>query len=433
MNFAEAVRYLYGLGNEVLAMKLGLENISRLLMALGNPERSYEKIQIAGTNGKGSTVAFLESIAVAAGIRVGATTSPHLVSVTERVRISGREIAEDEFARIATIVRETSERLVNEGILKTVPTYFEQVTAIALAAFAENEVELAILETGLGGRFDATTAAGAKIVGITPVDLDHQRILGPTAAVIAAEKAAIITPDAQVVVARQPHQDAEQTILGRCREVDVTPRLSAEARVAVSTDGREFDLVTSFAEYKSLRPGLAGRHQIDNAVTAIMLAEVISGRFDIGAESIRRGITNARHPGRLERIGRFLLDGAHNAAGARSLAAYLADNDEVPTVLVFGSMNDKDVSEITGILFPLASEIVLTVPENQRAMSAGKLETMIPPSISGERIHIEPNVTTAIALADSLAPSGTICVTGSLYLVGEVRSILATAKPEHSR
>src|SRR3712207_2650273 len=192
MKFPESLEYLYGLGNEVSAMKLGLENIGKLLSALGNPENNYLKIQIAGTNGKGSTCAFLEAICLAAGIRVGLTTSPHLVSITERVKINGAEISEKDFARHAARVREISEKLVASGELETVPTFFEQVTAIAVSAFGEAKIDLAILETGLGGRFDSVTATRAEIAAITQIDYDHQKILGDTLKEIASEKAAII-------------------------------------------------------------------------------------------------------------------------------------------------------------------------------------------------------------------------------------------------
>src|SRR5437773_10549936 len=173
-------------------MKLGLENIGKLLAALGNPQKNYLKVQVAGTNGKGSVCAFLDAICYEAGIKTGLTTSPHLISITERVRISGKDVSQDEFARLATRVRETSERLVARDELESVPTYFEQITAVALLAFAEANVELAILETGLGGRLDATTAAGAEIAAITRIDYDHQKVLGETLAEIAAEKAAVV-------------------------------------------------------------------------------------------------------------------------------------------------------------------------------------------------------------------------------------------------
>ena len=178
MNFQESVNYLYILGNEVLAMKLGLESTEKLLAALGNPQKNFFKIQIAGTNGKGSTCAFLDSICRWAGIETGLTTSPHLISITERIKINGEEISEEKFAEHATKIRRISEELVQRGELESVPTFFEQVTAIAISAFAEAKVELAILETGLGGRFDSVTATRAEIAAITPIDYDHQKILG---------------------------------------------------------------------------------------------------------------------------------------------------------------------------------------------------------------------------------------------------------------
>jgi dihydrofolate synthase/folylpolyglutamate synthase len=222
MNFNESLAYLSALGNEVSAMKLGLENIRRLLAALGSPEKNYIKIQIAGTNGKGSTCAFLEAICICAKIKTGLTTSPHLISITERIKIDGQEINKKDFSRHATKVREISERLIKKGQLETAPTFFEQVTAIALNSFAEAKVDLAILETGLGGRFDATTAASAEIVAITPIDYDHQQILGNSLAEIAAEKAAIIRYDTRVLLLPQKWE-AENVIRGKCREVGVEP------------------------------------------------------------------------------------------------------------------------------------------------------------------------------------------------------------------
>src|SRR5687768_14098138 len=203
-------------------MKLGLENITALLAALGDPQSKYKKVQVAGTNGKGSVCAFLDSICREAGIRTGLYTSPHLVSITERVKIEGVDIAEDEFARLATHVRDTAEMLVAGAKLSYTPTYFEQVTAIALLAFAERNIELAILETGLGGRYDAVTAANAEIAAITQVDLDHQEYLGETIEEIAAEKAAIIHAGSRVVALHQK-PSVERVITGRCREVGVEP------------------------------------------------------------------------------------------------------------------------------------------------------------------------------------------------------------------
>ena len=186
MTFPESVDYLLSLGNEVSAMKLGLESITKLLHALGQPQNNYLKVQVAGTNGKGSVCAFVDAICRSAGIKTGLYTSPHLISMTERIKIDGTDISETEFARLATLVRESCESLVRNGELETVPTYFEQVTAIGLKAFAEAGVQLAILETGLGGRLDATTAANADVLAITRIDLDHQQYLGVSLVEIAA-------------------------------------------------------------------------------------------------------------------------------------------------------------------------------------------------------------------------------------------------------
>ena len=194
MNFDEALSYLLSLGHETLTIKLGLANTETLLNALGNPHREFLGVQIAGTNGKGSTAVTLDSICRNAGIRTGLFTSPHLISITERIAIAGQSISESEFARLTTQVKEAAEGLLQRGRLTTLPTFFEHVTAIALLAFREANIELAILETGLGGRLDSTTAAEADLVAITPIAMDHEQYLGHRLAEIAAEKAAIIRP-----------------------------------------------------------------------------------------------------------------------------------------------------------------------------------------------------------------------------------------------
>jgi len=429
MNFDESVKYLYGLGNEVLAMKLGLENIGKLLAALGNPQKKYLKVQIAGTNGKGSTVAFLESICLQAGIKTGATTSPHLVSVTERVRINGREISKQDFARHASLVRETSEKLVGAGELETVPTYFEQVTAIALNAFAESAVELAILETGLGGRFDATTAARAEIVAITPIDFDHQRILGETLEKIAAEKAAIIRDDKQRVIISSQKADAVSVIVQRCKEVGATPVTYCRH---FFEDKPEISFETKKAFYPHVRLSLPGKHQVENAKTAILLAEsLIESGFKILRENIIAGLESTVHKGRLEYIDGILFDGAHNIAGAKALREYLIEFHEFDKILlIFGAMKDKEVDEIAKILFPLAEDIILTVTENLRAMTIEELKPTALKYLSKDKILSVPDVAGAIESARQILSGypatkrSLILMTGSLYLVGEAQKIL---------
>lgn len=410
-------------------MKLGLENVSRLFAELGDPQKSYLKVQVAGTNGKGSVCAFLNSICVTAGIRTGMYTSPHLISITERIQIDGVEIGEEEFARLATVVRAASETLVTRGELETVPTFFEQVTAIALVAFAEAKVELAILETGLGGRLDATTAANAEIAAITRIDIDHQQYLGDTIEEIAAEKAAIIHQGSTVIFLRQDPV-VNHLIRNRCHEFGIIPRPFIEEVRFKLSDGvvrhLEATFRTKIAVYEDIVLGLPGEHQIENASVAIGIAEAL---MDVGlgiwAEAIKRGLTTARHPGRLERIGRFLLDGAHNPGGARALRRYLEEFVRTAVTMVFGAMSDKNVGEMIAILFPAANPIVLTEPANPRAIEVEDIAKLIPEELRYRPRFHTSNAREAIEKSIEVAwEEDLILVTGSLYLVGEVRKIL---------
>lgn len=378
-------------------MKLGLENISKLLDALGNPQQKYTKVQVAGTNGKGSTCAFLESICLQAGIKIGMTTSPHLVSITERVKINGAEITENDFARLATKIRQTSEKLVENGILESVPTFFEQVTAIALLAFAEAQVEIAILETGLGGRFDAVTAANAEIVAITPISLDHQQILGETLAEIAAEKAAAIRfPNQKAVVARQD-SEAEKVVLERCFELGIEP------------------LRTDFG-LPEVKLSLKGKHQIENAKVAVRLAEILN----IREKYILAGLQTAVHKGRLEFYKNILFDGSHNVAGAKALCDYLTTEIKQPITLIFGAMKDKDIGGIAEILFPLANVLILTEVGNKRTAKLNDLRKF---TRGYGKVFFTGNSREALKIAGKFTENLT-CVTGSLHLVGELQEFL---------
>lgn len=424
MNFEESINYLFGLGNEVLAMKLGLENIGKLLDALGNPQTKYLKVQVAGTNGKGSVCAFLEAICLQAGIKVGMTTSPHLVSITERIKINGQEISEKDFARHATHIREISEKLVEKGELETVPTYFEQVTAIALNAFAEAKIELAILETGLGGRFDATTAARAEIAAITPIDFDHQKILGNALAEIAAEKAAIIRGDTQVVVSKQP-KEALDVILQRCAKFSVLLNLAENVQTISNFKFQISNFKTQKSEYENVKLGLSGKHQIENAKVAILLAEILQEKFKITDKNIIQGLETATHKGRLEFYNGILFDGAHNAAGAKALKIYLDEFIKQPIIMIFGSMLDKDLTEIAEILFTKADKLILTKPDNPRAMETSELLKCVPKFLEKENVFIVETVAEAIKKAREMSSENhLILVTGSLYLIGEAQKIL---------
>ncbi|HEX5887152.1 MAG TPA: folylpolyglutamate synthase/dihydrofolate synthase family protein [Pyrinomonadaceae bacterium] len=402
MQFDEAVQYLLGLGHETLAIKLGLRNTELLLEALDNPQRAYKVVQIAGTNGKGSTAAMLDSICRAAGIRTGLYTSPHLVSITERVRIAGIDITPEDFARYATTVRAVAEDLLERREIEALPTFFEQVTAIALLAFREAGVELAILETGLGGRLDSTTAAGASIVGITQIAMDHEEYLGPTLTSIASEKAAVIRPGVTAVLGKQEPEVLE-VLMKRCEEVGVQPSLEQN---------------TDF--YKNFRLNLLGAHQIENASVAIRLAQALG----VSRDAIIRGLESTKHPGRLELIGPFLLDGAHNPAGAQALRDYLEEFRDRPLTLIFGAMRDKKLDQLAEILFPIPDRLILTTVQNPRSAT---VETLAPLAKQFARGTVIETTSSAEALRVAIAQTpkdGLICVTGSLYLIGETRPMI---------
>jgi len=396
------VQYLLSLGHETLTMKLGLRNTELLLNALDNPERAFPSVQIAGTNGKGSTAAMLDSICRAAGIKCGLYTSPHLVSITERIRVSGEAIVPEEFAACATTVREVSEQLHRDKLIEALPTFFEQLTAIALIAFRNAGIELAILETGLGGRLDSTTAANAHIVAITQIAMDHEEYLGHTLESIASEKAAIIRPGVEAVIAPQ-RPEAMAVLLKRCEETGVVPILA--------------DSVKGF---ENVRLGLRGRHQIDNAAVAIRLAELLG----IPHSEIVSGLENAQHPGRLELIPHqpdFLLDGAHNPAGCESLRAHLEELGPRPLTLVFGAMRDKQLDQIGEILFPVADVLILTPVANARSASLEMLRPIAGRFARGTVIETNSSAEALRVAVARTPPEGLICIAGSLYLIGEVR------------
>ncbi len=436
MNFSDAENYLFSLGNEVAAMKLGLKNIRKLMASLGNPQNNYLKVQVAGTNGKGSVCAFLDAICLSAGIKTGLFTSPHLISIRERVRINGSDIGKNDFARFATVVRESSERLVAGGELESAPTYFEQVTAIALLAFGEAKAELAILETGLGGRLDATTAANAEIAAITRIDIDHQEYLGETLREIAAEKAAIIHGGSRVVIGHQ-QPEAMQVIRSKCAEFGVKaifagePDIAESRNTAVTVSNRfesdvedTHNITAVFPSLKDVSLGLKGRHQIENALIAVHLAKLLQENLPITSENIVEGLQNARHPGRLEFDGKYLFDGAHNAAGINALRKFLDENVLQPMIFIFGATKEKNVRDMAASLFRSDSRVIVTQPANTRAMTARAIEAAIART-PDQKIFATTTVESALAKADDIWVDGDlIVVTGSLYLVGEAKKIL---------
>ena len=432
MNFSQALSFLLSLGHETLTIKLGLHNTETLLAALGDPQKDFPAVQIAGTNGKGSTAAMLDSICRAAGIRTGLFTSPHLISITERIKIDGKQISESEFARHTSAVKDRATELVASGALETLPTFFEHLTAIALLAFSEARVKLAILETGLGGRLDSTTAAQADVVAITPIAMDHEEYLGSTISDIAAEKTAIIRAGVPAVIAPQL-PEAGDVIYRRCEETGVLPVVigsQVQSRICnVSKDGQcDVAITTANDTYDVVRLGLRGRHQVDNALVAVALAEILRERgFDIPRQAIVSGLQTAIHRGRLELWNgspTILFDGAHNPASAQALRNYLDEFVQRPLTMIFGAMKDKRLSKMAAALFPRADQLILTEMDNLRAAKLEDLIAAVPASLD-QKTKTVSNVNEALTTAQQITPAdGLICITGSLYLIGEAQSLL---------
>ena len=445
MQYADALQYLYSLGNEVLTAKLGLHNTSTLLESLGNPHRRYDSVLIAGTNGKGSVAAFVESVLRTTGLNTGLYTSPHLMRIEERVRVRGHFISAEDFARLTQCVKDRVAELLNPqtanlapGRLDRHPTYFEMVTAIAFCYFAERNVDIAVLEVGLGGRLDATNVVDPRVAIITNVDYDHQKYLGNRLEEIAMEKAGIIKPRADartgplLVVCTSDNRVVRNIIEEQCR-VTGAQCIHAldEARVEAEPDalGR-FRLKVNFTGGPTLdlRLPLPGEHQVRNAVAAIRALMVLQTQgFPIEAEDIEGGIEATRWPGRLEILSGeppIILDGAHNIAGAESLKKYCQQFlGTKRLVLLFGVMRDKDVVGIAGKLFPLVSEIVLTAAESERSAEPDWIAAQLPEY--RQRYHCTRNPQEALDVARTLAsPEGIILAAGSLFLIGDLQRTL---------
>jgi dihydrofolate synthase/folylpolyglutamate synthase len=435
MNYESAVRYLLSLGRELAAptqaaaAKFNLENITILLERLGRPDRAYPCVHIAGTNGKGSTAAFLEKILRDAGFRTGLNTSPHLERINERIRISGEEIADERFAEIFTRVHAVIEELLAEGKLRAHPTYFECVTALAFEAFAREHVDFAVIEVGLGGRLDATNVVSPLVSIVTRIDFDHENFLGHSLREIAGEKAGILKPQVPAVFAAQL-PEAREVLLERAKElrcpvVETGEVFSVENEAMESGLARATAVEIASGKTFSLEPRLAGRFQLQNALNAVAAARILQNRtYRITDENIETGIATTEWPGRLERLQTrpdVYLDGAHNPGAAKELARFLEENFAGRRVyLIFGAMRDKAVDEVTGMLFPRAQEVIFTQPRTPRAVSARQLAEMA--GDHAKKFAVIEDAEHALESALSKAgPEDAIFITGSLYLVGEMR------------
>ena len=398
----DPISYLFGL--EQFGIKFGLDNISTLVERLGHPERAFQSVHVAGTNGKGSVTAMVDAALRAAGHRSARYTSPHLVDLTERFVIDGRPVSEGALGAVVADLQRLAESLLEDGTLSAPPTFFEVTTVAAFELFRRAGVAVAVVEVGLGGRLDATNVILPAVTAITSIAFDHERYLGSTIEEIAFEKAGIIKPGVPVVIGElQPEAAAVIHRIARERGADVIRTTAADAR--------------------GFSIGLPGAHQAGNAAIAVKLLETLDAQgMLVPREAIAHGLSQPEWPGRLDRRrladGReLLLDAAHNPAGAAALASYLRAEHGGPCPLVFAAMKDKDTAGMFAALLPAVSHLILTRATSPRSADPSALEAQA-------RAISDLPVTIALSLAEALEiawrDSPRIVVAGSIFLLGDV-------------
>lgn len=407
------VEFLFSL--ERFGMKFGLANIATLCAALGHPETTFPSVIVAGTNGKGSVTAMVDTALRAAGHRSARYTSPHLLRIEERFVIDGREVTAPALEGAAVTVQRAAESLVASGALETLPTFFECATAVAFVLFRDAAIDLAVLEVGLGGRLDATNVVSPIAAAIVSIDVDHEAQLGTSIPSIAAEKAGVIKPGIPVVCGPLPPE-----------ALAVVERVCIERQARLIRTDTDAALIARVA---AIPLALPGDHQRANAAVALKLLEAIDADAQRGlrvsAGAMRAGLTGTAWPGRLERFDlqgcRVILDAAHNPAGARALAAYLRGSEPRGVTLVFGAMQDKAIGPMLAALQPIAVSIVCTTAPTPRAARAAELARLA----AGIGVAAEPIDDPVEAVRHACAAGRPVVVAGSIFLIGPVREWLA--------
>jgi dihydrofolate synthase/folylpolyglutamate synthase len=421
-----ALDYLFEL--EQFGIKFGLDNMRALVDALGHPDRGLRIVHVAGTNGKGSVTAMIDTVLRSAGHRTGRYTSPHLVDLSERFVIDGRPVSAARLEDAAEAVRRAVDRLLASGRLRAQPTFFEATTAVALILFREAAVDVAVCEVGLGGRLDATNVLAPAVTAITSIGRDHQHYLGSTLAEIAAEKAGIIKagvpvvlgdlpPDAAVVIQRMA-RDVRAPVIHAGEGVELQ-HLAGAGRPRPSVRVR-----TPARDYGAFELALAGSHQVGNALVAIRVLETLDGMgIRAPVSSVREGLASTHWPGRLDlrRLadGReLLMDAAHNPEGAQSLASFLASEPGEPRVLIFTAMRDKDVTDMLRVLAPRVRALIMTRADTKRCAEPEALAATARALQTPCSVMVEPSLGAALDAAWRMTPR--IAVAGSIFLVGDV-------------
>jgi len=398
---------------EQFGIKLGLDNMRAILAALGHPEQAWRSVHIAGTNGKGSVVAMVERGLRASGLKTGRYTSPHLDVIEERVAINGEAVDRQTFATATAVVFEAVDEATRNGTLTVVPTFFEVSTAVAFEIFRQAKVEVAVVEVGLGGRFDATNVLTPEVTAITSIAFDHERHLGTTLSQIAFEKAGIAKPDTPLVIGRLPGEAARRI-----------------ATVAAATSAALIDAhaTTTDRIYPPLKLALPGRHQLENAAVAVAILETWSARVSfVSTEAIVTGLTACQWPARIEWLRmpdgtELLIDAAHNPAGATALATYLQDTSTAPLPMVLAVMADKDLAGMVKPLLAVASAFVATTVRHSRAHPAEGLATAL--RVLAPKLAVAAEADPVAAVTHALSRSNRAVAAGSIYLIGPLRATL---------
>ncbi|MBL8194178.1 MAG: bifunctional folylpolyglutamate synthase/dihydrofolate synthase [Blastocatellia bacterium] len=438
MDYWLALDYLYSLGHETLAMKLGLDNIDILAKSLGQPQQTYSTIHVAGTNGKGSFCASLASILTEAKIDTGLFTSPHLLDITERFQYNLKPISKTQFSNLLEKVKSQVDDLLLEQKLLSRPTFFEHITAVGFEYFRECRAKLAILEVGLGGRLDSTNIVSPILSVITSIDYDHQQYLGNTLTEIAREKAGILKPNVPALIAPQT-EEAEKVIKEVAEKVQApliwldTSQINA---LAIKDGYWEFDFSTEKENYKALKTGLRAYHQVITSALVVKASEILNQQgFNISKQNIKEGLERVVWPGRLELIKLkefdLLFDGAHNPQGTKTLAdflvSWLKERNYSQKTLIFSVMKDKELPKMASLLFPLFDSVILLNQKDTRAIDFRQMDGKI--LNLAKQYFIVENVDEALKIANNQAVrEKLVVVSGSLHLVGSIKQHLKNSK-----